>query len=101
MGEGRPGGAIAHDLRSMTAVRHAGKSSFAQGRDTGKRPTLNALRRRMSTRIPTFMFADLAGFSVLTEKQGDEHAAELATRFRERISELLPQYDATEIKAIG
>src|SRR5262245_42255097 len=33
--------------------------------------------------VGTFCFIDLAGFTALTEAQGDEDAAELATRFAE------------------
>lgn len=48
----------------------------------------------------TFLFADLAGFTALTEAHGDDHAADLATQFCARINELLPP-SAQYLKSIG
>jgi adenylate cyclase len=49
----------------------------------------------------TFLFADLAGFTALTEAMGDEEAADLVGAFCSAASDLLPQYEAKQIKAIG
>ena len=49
----------------------------------------------------TFLFADLAGFTALTEAHGDEHAVELAADFTDCIRSLLPEYQAAEVKTIG
>ena len=49
----------------------------------------------------TFLFADLAGFTALTEAHGDEHAVELAAEFSEWVRELLPEHGAEEVKTIG
>lgn len=49
----------------------------------------------------TFLFADLAGFSALTEAHGDEEAAELAADFADQVRDLLPEYGGTEVKRIG
>ena len=49
----------------------------------------------------TFLFADLAGFTALTEAHGDEQAADLAAEFFACVRELLPQYGAEEIKTLG
>lgn len=49
----------------------------------------------------TFLFADLAGFTALTEAMGDRDAAELAGEFCEAVRELLPEHRAQEVKAIG
>jgi class 3 adenylate cyclase/YHS domain-containing protein len=49
----------------------------------------------------TFLFADLAGFTALTEAMGDEEAADLVGAFCSGASDLLPQYEAEQIKAIG
>jgi adenylate cyclase len=49
----------------------------------------------------TFIFADLAGFTALTEAHGDEDAADLAADFFQSVRTLLPEYGATEIKAMG
>jgi adenylate cyclase len=52
-------------------------------------------------RVHTFLFADLAGFTALTEAHGDEEAADLAADFFECVRELLPAHDAEEVKTIG
>lgn len=49
----------------------------------------------------TFLFADLAGFTALTEAHGDEEAADLAAGFFQSVRALLPDYRATEVKVIG
>ncbi len=49
----------------------------------------------------TFLFADLAGFTALTEAHGDERAATLATQFVVRMRELAPRYRGRVIKTIG
>jgi adenylate cyclase len=49
----------------------------------------------------TFVFADLAGYTALTEAHGDEHAADAAAEFCRAVRMLLPEHDAEEVKAIG
>jgi adenylate cyclase len=49
----------------------------------------------------TFLFADLAGFTALTEAHGDEKAADLAAEFFVCVRQLLPDYGAQEVKTIG
>lgn len=49
----------------------------------------------------TFLFADLSGFTALTEAHGDEGAAQMAERFFETVRELLAEHSATEVKTIG
>jgi adenylate cyclase len=49
----------------------------------------------------TFLFADLAGFTALTEAMGDEEAADVAREFSEEVRRLLPEHGAVEIKTIG
>ena len=49
----------------------------------------------------TFLFADLAGFTALTEAHGDEQAADLAERYFECVRSLLDEHRATEVKTIG
>lgn len=53
------------------------------------------------TEPQTFLFADLAGFTALTEAHGDEQAADLVDDFCRRARALLPAYDSEEVKAIG
>ena len=45
----------------------------------------------------TFLFADLAGYTALTEAHGDEAAA----AFCSAVGRILPDYAAEEIKSIG
>ncbi len=49
----------------------------------------------------TFVFADLAGFTALTETHGDAEALEIVTTFVARVRALLPAYGGEEIKTIG
>ena len=49
----------------------------------------------------TFLFADLAGFTALTEAHGDEESADLTNRFFSSVRELLPGHGAEEVKTIG
>ena len=52
-------------------------------------------------RPSTFLFADLAGYTALTEVHGDEEAADLAGEFCDAVRDLLPEYDAEDVKLIG
>ena len=49
----------------------------------------------------TFLFADLAGFTALTETHGDERAVALADEFCDAVRRLLPVHGAEEVKTIG
>src|SRR5512132_1515886 len=49
----------------------------------------------------TFLFADLSGFTALTEAHGDERAADLVIEFCAAVRRLLPEHRAHEVKAIG
>jgi class 3 adenylate cyclase/YHS domain-containing protein len=49
----------------------------------------------------TFMFADLSGFTALTETHGDAEAADLARGFFDQIRELLPDHGGEEVKTLG
>ena len=49
----------------------------------------------------TFLFADLVGFTALSIERGDEHAAEVATRFQRTVRELAGRHGATVVKSLG
>jgi adenylate cyclase len=49
----------------------------------------------------TFLFADLAGYTALTEVHGDEQAAAVAGDFCAWARPLLPDFGAEEVKTIG
>jgi adenylate cyclase len=49
----------------------------------------------------TFLFADIAGYSLLTEMDGDEAAADLAMRFMSRASTIAAGHGAELVKGLG
>jgi adenylate cyclase len=49
----------------------------------------------------TFLFADLSGFTALTEAHGDERAADLAASFFADARALLGSHGALEVKTLG
>lgn len=49
----------------------------------------------------TFLFADIAGFTALTEAHGDEDAADLALEFCQRVRDRLAPSDGEVVKTIG
>ena len=49
----------------------------------------------------TFLFADIAGFTALTEAHGDEEAVELVEDFARAVQKELPQVDGEYVKAVG
>ena len=56
------------------------------------------------TKLPpqhTFVLADLAGYTALTEAHGDERAADVAADFVRAVRSLMADYDGEEVKAIG
>jgi len=52
-------------------------------------------------RRSTFLVADLAGYTALTQAHGDEHAADVACAFADSVRALADAYDADNIKTIG
>jgi class 3 adenylate cyclase/YHS domain-containing protein len=63
--------------------------------------TLDARSASEPTRTSTFVFADIAGFTALTEAHGDLEAADLVARFSEAVREELPTCDGVHVKTIG
>jgi adenylate cyclase len=49
----------------------------------------------------TFLFADIAGFTALTEAHGDEEAAQLVADLCDRVQGELTGYGGTHVKTIG
>ena len=49
----------------------------------------------------TFLFADLVGFTALTDAEGDDRAAEVAFALYDRVRSLLPAHGAEELKTLG
>lgn len=52
-------------------------------------------------RLHTFMFADISGYSIFAERNGDEAAADLAIRFVTRASSMASEHGADVTKWIG
>jgi adenylate cyclase len=64
----------------------------------------SATRRRRSMArhpAPTFVFADLAGYTALTEQRGDHAAARLAREFRRTMGALSREHGASQVKSMG
>jgi class 3 adenylate cyclase len=65
---------------------------------------MRATRRRRSMGrhpAPTFVFADLAGYTALTEEQGDQAAARVAREFGRTMSALSRAHRAWQVKSMG
>jgi adenylate cyclase len=59
-------------------------------------------RRRMQRHpAPTFVFADLVGYTALTESRGDEAAAAVAREFRRTMRALSRDHGAWQVKSMG
>jgi adenylate cyclase len=82
-------GMIASCLAASVAV---GLIAFAS---TGRR------RRMRRHPAPTFVFADLAGCTALTEERGDEAAADVVREFRRVMCALSRGHGATQVKSMG
>jgi adenylate cyclase len=50
---------------------------------------------------PTFVFADLVGYTALTERRGDEAAAAVAREFRRTMRALSRRHGACQVKSMG
>jgi adenylate cyclase len=50
---------------------------------------------------PTFVFADLVGYTTLTEQHGDEAAARVARDFRRKMCALSRDHGAWQVKSMG
>jgi adenylate cyclase len=59
------------------------------------------MAQRSEPAVQTFLFADLSGFTALTEAHGDEQAADLVARFCLAVRQLLDEHRAHEVKTIG
>jgi adenylate cyclase len=66
------------------------------------RVSLAHRRHRMARHpSPTFVFADLVGYTTLTERSGDEAAADVAREFRLAMSLLSREHGAWHVKSMG
>ena len=72
--------------------------------DTESDPSLQSLRvatNESDTALSTFVVADLAGYSALTEAHGDHAAADAATAFCERVRTLAEAQGGEHVKTMG
>jgi adenylate cyclase len=59
-------------------------------------------RRRMQRHpAPTFVFADLVGYTALTDERGDQAAAHVAREFRRTMCALSRDHGAWQVKSMG
>jgi adenylate cyclase len=54
-----------------------------------------------ASNVTTFLFADIAGFTALTETHGDDEAAALVADFCAAVTAELPAFGGTHVKSIG
>lgn len=62
------------------------------------------MRQQLDGSLPesgTFLVADLAGYTALTQAHGDEHAADVACTFADAVRDLADAYQADHVKTIG
>ena len=57
--------------------------------------------RRPPAPAAAFLFADIAGFTALTEAHGDQQAAQLVADFCAAVNAELPVFRGTHVKSIG
>jgi class 3 adenylate cyclase len=57
--------------------------------------------RMLGHHTPTFVFADLAGYTALTERRGDQVAAGVAREFRRTMSAVSRRHGAWQVKSMG
>ena len=62
---------------------------------------LAGVRERSPRQVETAVFADLTGFTELTEEKGDDVAAEVAVSFAQLASELASRYRGNVVKLLG
>ena len=62
---------------------------------------LAGVRRRSPRQVETAVFADLTGFTELTEEKGDDVAAEVAVNFAQLASEVAASYRGSVVKLLG
>ncbi|HEX8074919.1 MAG TPA: adenylate/guanylate cyclase domain-containing protein [Thermoleophilaceae bacterium] len=55
----------------------------------------------MAPATHTFLFADLVGFTALTEERGDEAAADLACRFAHEAARMADEHGVDVVKSLG
>jgi class 3 adenylate cyclase len=68
----------------------------------GHRMSLAQRRHRMARHpSPTFVFADLVGYTSLTEQAGDQAAADVAREFRRTMLLLSREHGACHVKSMG
>jgi adenylate cyclase len=88
---------------ALLAALSAGVASLAGASLGGLRAIGAARRRRWMARhpAPTFVFADLVGYTSLAEICGDHEAARVAREFRHAMSRLSRQHRAWHVKTMG
>jgi adenylate cyclase len=95
-------GRSGEDLLSWLFRRHS--EAFATEHQFGHVETAledAGVRARPPQQVETAVFADLSGFTQLTEESGDDVAAEVALSFARLASEVAAEYRGNVIKLLG
>lgn len=95
-------GRSGEDLLSWLFRRHS--EAFATEHQFGHVETAleqAGVRQRPPDQVDTAVFADLTGFTELTEQSGDDMAAEVALTFARLASEVAAEYRGNVIKLLG
>jgi class 3 adenylate cyclase len=83
-------------IEAVTACVTGASLASISGLGTARR------RRRMARHLtPTFVFADLVGYTALTEQRGDRAAARVADEFRRAMAALSRNHGAWQVKSMG
>ena len=95
-------GRSGEDLLSWLFRRHS--ETFSTDHQFGHVETAlehAGVRQRPARQMETAVFADLTGFTELTERAGDDVAAEVAVNFAQLASEVAVRYRGNVIKLLG
>ncbi len=95
-------GRSGEDLLSWLFRRHS--ETFSTDHQFGHVETAleqAGVRQRPARQVETAVFADLTGFTELTEEAGDDVAAEVAVNFAQLASEVAVRYRGNVIKLLG
>jgi adenylate cyclase len=85
------------NMNVIDLIEWAGPS----GAGIGDLPPTHRRRWMRSHPTPTFVFADLVGYTALTETRGDSAAARVAIEFRRTMSALSREHGAWQVKSMG
>jgi adenylate cyclase len=93
--------AMHHNSHPASAGTLGRRAWIATGGATDARNTSPPTLRDPTAQVSTFLFADISGYSLLAELEGDEAAADVALGLVATASSLAPDHRAEVVKCIG